>query len=194
MKSRLQLAMMLLVGGFGYGGYEYYDFNSNEVPAMQQELEGRESTLATKQNEYRRLKEFAKNIESIKRELKELNVQLEASLEHMPRNFNFSGLLRRLTMLAQSSGVELATFKPSKGEQKVQGQFYSTIDIDFELSGSYAQSLVFFDQVSRLKRIVNIQSMKMTPRRPLGGPDAAFRAQGMLADTKVTLKTYRFVE
>ena len=34
MKSRLQLALLLLVAGFGYGGYEYYDFNSNEVPEM----------------------------------------------------------------------------------------------------------------------------------------------------------------
>lgn len=192
MKSRLQLAILLLLGGFGYGGYEYYDFNSNEVPSMQQELEQRESALAAKQNEYRRLKEFAKNIESIKRELKELNVQLEASLEHMPRSFNFSGLLRRLTMLAQSSGVDLSTFKPARAEQKVAGQFYSTIDLEFDLNGSYAQSLVFFDQVSRLKRIVNLTSMKMTPRKPAG--DGSFRAAGLLSDTKVTLKTYRFVE
>jgi type IV pilus assembly protein PilO len=182
---------MLLVGGIAYGGYEYYDFNSNEVPAMQQEIDTRESALAAKQEEYRRLKEFAKNIESIKRELKELNVQLEASLEHMPRNFNFSGLLRRLTMLAQSSGVDLSTFKPARGEQKVEGQFYSTIEIEFELAGSFAQSLVFFDQVSRLKRIVNLQTMKMSPRR---AEDGNFRAQGMLAETRVQLKTYRFVE
>lgn len=187
--------MMLLLGGIGYGGYEYYDFNSNEVPAMTAELEAREGALNGKQSEYRRLKEFAKNIESIKRELKELNVQLEASLEHMPRTFNFAGLLRRLTMLAQSSGVDLSTFKPSKGETKAQGQFYSTIDLEFDLQGSYAQSLVFFDQVSRLKRIVNLTSLKMTPRRLAGGPnDAGFRAAGMLSDTKVMLKTYRFVE
>lgn len=191
MRSRLQLALMLLVGGIAYGGYEYYDFLANEVPAMQQEIDTRESALAAKQEEYRRLREFAKNIESIKRELKELNVQLEASLEHMPRNFNFSGLLRRLTMLAQSSGVDLSTFKPSREEQKVEGQFYSTIDIEFELLGSFAQSLVFFDQVSRLKRIVNLQTMKMTPRRV---EDGNFRAQGMLTETKVQLKTYRFAE
>ena len=187
MRSRLQLAVMLLVGGLGYGGYEYYDFNANEVPAMQQELEAKQSTLGAKQREYQELKEFAKNIESIKRELKELNVQLEASLEHMPRNFNFSGLLRRLTMLAQSSGVDLSTFKPSRGETKVEGQFYSTIDIEFDLTGSFVQSLVFFDQVSRLKRIVNLQ----TPQR---AEEGGFRAQGMVAETRVQLKTYRFVE
>lgn len=187
MKNRFQIVLLLIIAGIGYGGYEYYDFSHTEVPQMEQERQQLEQTLTQRQSEYNKLKEFATNIEKIKLELRELNLQLESALEHMPRTFNFPGLLRKLTMLAQSSGVELSSFKPAKSEQKGDS-FYSTIGIDFDLRGSFTQSLVFFDQVSRLKRIINIDSLKMNVRE---GPQ---RSGGVNAETIVALRTYRFVE
>ena len=156
---------------------------------MEKERAEVEREVSLKQTELKRLLDFAQNIEAIKQELRDLNLQLEAALEHMPRTFNLSGLLRKFTMLAQNSGVELATFKPKRGEGKNESAFYSTIGIDCELQGTFSQLLVFLDQLSRLKRIVNVESLRI--RVSQGGPQ---RSGSIMTSTQASIKTYRFAE
>ena len=189
MKNKLKILILVVVAGFGYAGYEFYEFYSTDLPLMNTAQQTAERDLASRQNELRRLQEFAQNIEVIKQELRELNLQLESALEHMPRNFNLSGLLRKLTMLAQNSGLELSSFRPNDKEERVEGAFYSVVTIEFDLKGTYTQTLVFFDQVSRLKRIINIDQVAMAQQ-----DNAAQRTGNIVLDTKVAVRTYRFSE
>jgi len=186
-KNKTQLIVMILLFGLGIGGYQIYIFRTEDVPRMEQELAKLEADVANKQAELKKLQNFAQNIEKIKQELRELNLQLESALEYMPRALNLSGLLRRLTMVAQNSGVELHTFRPRKNEEKAPGSFYSTIAIEFDLKGTFAQTLVFLDQLSRLKRIVNIEGLRLRPENTQ-------RLGSTLAVTTGTMKTYRFSE
>jgi type IV pilus assembly protein PilO len=185
----MQIAAIVVVLGFGYSIYEFFDFRSTDVPKMEAERNAREKEMADRTAELKKLKDFANNIEVIKQELRELNLQLELALEHMPRTFNLSGLLRKLTMLAQNSGVELSSFKPKSAEVREEGTFYSTVGIEFDLRGTFTQTLVFLDQVSRLKRIVNVDSLKMDVV-----PNAAQRAGALVAKSAVAIRTYRFSE
>jgi type IV pilus assembly protein PilO len=189
MTVELKLLAGIVLAGVLFAGYEFYDFYSTDLPAMEAKRQAAETELTNRQNELRRLQEFAQNIEVIKQELRELNLQLESALEHMPRTFNFSGLLRKLTMLAQNSGLELSSFKPADHEDKVPGAFYSVIGLEFELHGTFTQTLVFFDQVSRLKRIINIDTVSMNVKR-----DDSTRNNSTRLDTKVAVRTYRFAE
>ena len=188
MKKILQGCMFVVLAGIGYGGYEYYDFQSTEVVDMEGQRAALESTMRKKQDEVKRLQEFSRNIETIKVELRELNLQLESALEHMSRQFNLSGLLRKLSMLAQNSGLELSTFKPSQVEERSEGAFYSTLAIDCTFKGSFTQILLFLDQVSRLKRIINADELRMQ-----SAPGVA-RSQNAPLTVTAKLKTYRFSE
>ena len=151
MKAKLLLALVIFLGGAGFAGFEYYEFISTEVPQFQGEQEEIKKKIMAKQADYNRLKGFAANIEIVKQELRDLNLQLESALEHLPKSFNLAALLRKLTAIAQNSGVELSSFKPEKNETRGEGQFFSSIKIDFDLKGTFAQSLLFFDQLTRLK-------------------------------------------
>ncbi len=189
MKSKLLLAFTIFLAGVAFAGYEYYDFISTEVVAMQKEQGLIKKKIQAKQAEYERLKGFAANIEIVKQELRELNLQLESALEHLPKNFNLSALLRKLTSLAQNSGVELASFRPEKSETRTEGAFFSSLKIDFELKGTFAQNLLFFDQLTRLKRIVNLETLKIVVKD--ANPS---KASGSLADVTGSIRTYRFTE
>lgn len=158
---------------------------------MEAERRALEGQIATKQSELRRLQDFARNIELIKQELRELNLQLESALEHMPRQFNLSGLLRKLSMLAQNSGLELYTFRPAQNEERGEGTFYSTLAIDFEMKGSFTQVLLFLDQVSRLKRIINAEDLRVSTITNVG-PNAKPGPTALLVQARV--RTYRFSE
>jgi len=189
MKSKLLLAFMIFLAGVGFAAYEYYEFINTEVVEMEQEQEGLRKKIQAKQNDYNRLKGFAANIETVKQELRELNLQLESALEHLPKTFNLSGLLRKLSSLAQNSGVELASFKPDKTEQRNDGQFFASMKIDFDIKGTYAQTLLFFDQLTRLKRIVNLETMKMAVRN-----ENVNKTTAVTSDITGTIRTYRFTD
>jgi len=188
MKKILQSCMVLVLAGIGYGGYEYYEFQSTEVLEMDGQRAALESSIRKKQDEVKRLQEFSRNIETIKVELRELNLQLESALEHMPRQFNLSGLLRKLSMLAQNSGLELSTFKPSATEERTEGAFYSTLGIDCTFKGTFTQILLFLDQVSRLKRIVNADELRMAMQ------NGTAKSQNSPLTVSAKLKTFRFSE
>ncbi len=191
MKLNLQIAGFILLLGLGYAGYQLYTFYNEDIPKMEAEKQKLDGEISAKQGELKTLQDFAQNIESIKQELKELNLQLESALEYMPRTFNFSGLLRKLTMLAQNSGVELFSFHPQKAEEKKEGLFYSTASINFDLKGTYTQTLVFFDQLSRLKRIINVEDLKLRVNDVNTTPSSS---GNIVANTAVIIKTYRFTE
>src|SRR5690606_19945040 len=132
-----------------------------EVARMQNEIRGLDSQFKGKQGQLRRLKKFSENIEQIKKELKELNIQFNTAKERMPSEFDLSSLLRQLTQIAKSSGVELRDFNPDSQEKRPPGAFYATTMINFDVTGPYTQCLVFYDQITRLKRIINLDSIDM---------------------------------
>ena len=188
MKNKIQIAAAIIVFGIAAGGYFLYDFMSGELVTLTRAKEAKEKELITLQTEYTQLQSFATNIQAIKQEFKELNVQLQAALEYMPRTFSLSSLLRKMTMVADNSGIEMLNFKP-KTEETKDGPFYAGLEIDFNLKGTYAQTLVFFDQLSRLKRIVNIQSIRVAV-----SSNSTSKYGATLADSSVSIKTYRFTE
>lgn len=195
MDPKLKLAAVLVLLGFAYAGYEFYDFTTVEVAALQAQRQTLENEFAQKQGEYQRLRAFVQNIESIKSELRELSLQLKTALEYMPPDFKMSELLRRLTALAQNSGVELVLFNPEPTEQRVEGSFYATTNIGFEIRGAFTQCLLFFDQVSRLKRIINVTSIAIEPfARQGAGEERNEKNSATKVTTSGMLLTYRFAE
>ena len=190
MKQKLQIVIGILLLGAGYAGYLWYQFRSEDLPKMEAERDKLQQEVQKQESELKRLQAFSQNVEKTKKELKELNLQFDSALEYMPRTFDLSKLLRKLTMVADNSGVELATFKPKKGaEEKKGGTFYSSIGIDFDIKGTFTQTLVFLDQLSRLKRIVNIDSIRM--KATDGAPQ---RSGATLIATSATVRTYRYSE
>ncbi len=186
---------MVVAMGFAYTAYEFYGFYSEEVPNLVQQRTALEGEFAQKQSEYQRLRSFVQNIESIKGELRELSQQLKTALEYMPPEFKLAELLRRLTALAQNSGVELVQFLPEAGETRPEGSFYATTNIGFEVHGAFAQCLLFLDQVSRLKRIINVSGIAIEPVAIIAGTEVRQdRSAATKVNAKGTLVTYRFAE
>lgn len=190
MKQHLLISLVIVLLGAGYGGYEFFIvFQGDELPVLEGKFKVLEADLAKKKTELAQLQQFSKNKEQVRKELGELQAQLESVLEYLPRTYQLEGLLRKLSMLASNSGVEISSFKPKKGETKAGVGFYSTQSIEFDLRGSFTQTLVFFDQLTRLKRIVNVDSMKIKPA------DAnPTRGGTMSSITQASIKTYRFSE
>ncbi|MBI1861838.1 MAG: type 4a pilus biogenesis protein PilO [Deltaproteobacteria bacterium] len=189
-KSKIPIAVGMVLVSLAGSAYYFNEFRETDVAQMESQNLALQAEIDKKTDELKRLRDFQLNIERVKQELRELNLQLESALEHMPRTFNLSGLLKHFTQLSQNSGVELASFKPKKGvDTQGHGAFYSTISIEFEIRGTFVHTLQFLDQIARLKRIINIESLKLRS----ADRDIA-KIGGAVGVTQGVIRTYRFSE
>lgn len=193
-----KLKMAVIVFGFGvlWGGYEFYDFYSTNQTVMEQQERATKEKLDIARNEMIKLRKFAEGIVEIKARLKKTNAEFEEALEFIPRTLDLSKLLARLNVLARNSGIEIESFKPNKevaqdsNNAADNNAFFQSMTMELRLRGGFSQTVMFFDQVSRLKRILNVESLKMTPEakdEKKGGVSPV-----TMVATSVILKTYRF--
>jgi len=202
MNEKLKFSLFILFLGVLWGGYKLYDFFNGEQVRFQTQLEQKNKELLNAKNELERLKNFSTRLEEVKARVKKTNNEFEEALEYIPRTLDFSKLLAKLNLLARNSGVEIEVFKPLKDQEKPSAEgnsteektpsFYQTVTLDLKLNGGFAQTLMFFDQISRLKRILNVESLNMTPKTI--DEQRGLAANLTPIETNVVLKTYRFSE
>ncbi|MCB0418640.1 MAG: type 4a pilus biogenesis protein PilO [Bdellovibrionaceae bacterium] len=187
MKPKYQISLIIMLVGLGIAGNQFYTFKTTDMVQMRQDERNLEGQISVKKAELRKLQDFAENIEKIKQELAQLNVQLESALEYMPPTFDLSGVLRKMTLLAQNTGVRVKTFRPG-GEGNGEASFYRSVEIRCEIEGTFTQTVSFLDQLARMKRIINIEELDIKTN------NVAAKAGAIEARTVATIKTYRFTQ
>jgi type IV pilus assembly protein PilO len=79
--------------------------------------------------------------------------------------------------------LDVLRFKPSS---EVAKGFYAEVPVDLKLTGSYHQAGAFFDAVSKMERIVNIQGLTLGGAKDVDGRTA------LSIDCRAI--TFRFIE
>ncbi len=109
---------------------------------------------------------IANNLAVYRAEYEKMQVKLEEALGELPLKREIPGLLISIGDLARDKGLEVLRFKPS-GEV-VKG-FYAEVPVALRLAGSYHQAAAFFDSVSKMERIVNIQDLTLGGAKEVNG-------------------------
>lgn len=126
-----------------------------------------------------RLKES--NLPKFKRELAETEKVFEEAAVLLPKEKEIPQLLKDISALGQNAGLDFLTFKPLPD---VPQDFYAELPISINVRGPYHNMGFFFDQVSKLGRIVTVSNIKMA--------SPALEKGEMLLNSDCTLVTYRF--
>jgi type IV pilus assembly protein PilO len=169
-----------IIGGLGVGlitGYFFlfYQDNAEELKTLHaQELE-----LQRKLSEVRSI---AANISAFETEIEDLEIQLKMALRQLPNTKELEVLLTDISNLGKTAGVEIRSFKRGK---EVSHDFYAEVPIDLELTGEFHDIAQFFDLVSKLPRIVNMGSLKISV--------ASEDEDSTVLSVKGTATTFRFM-
>lgn len=157
------------------------------MPKHQQinELTAKYESLSAELDKYK-LK--AKQINKLRQEVREVEAQFEIARQALPETEEIPSLLTNVSHAGQDSGLEFILFKP---EQERQVGFYSEIPVSIKVTGRYHDAGKFFEEVSRLSRIVNIKDIRMAaiPRQK-----TASDADRDKLDISCTAVTYKFLE
>jgi type IV pilus assembly protein PilO len=157
----------------------FYLPQTEKIAKLNQDLKSAQDKLA-------RLKNVEQNLRAFKKQFKETEEKFKEALRLLPDKEEIPTLLTSISNLGAQCGLEFILFQPQKD---VPRNFYAEIPLKLEVTGPYHNVATFFDQVSRLSRIVNIGDVTMTEAKA-----AKTQADTVILKTACTATTYKFIE
>jgi type IV pilus assembly protein PilO len=179
--SRIQrIAISVALFSLVAGGFIYFLFlpKYEKIKRLNTQLEQLEKKLKT-------AKGNAKDLKKFQTKMKQAQAQFKMAMQKLPEKEEIPSLLSSISFSGQQAGLEFLLFEP-KGEKKKE--FYAEIPVAMNIKGDYHNLALFFDQVARLSRIVNIQNIQITRAKQKKGTYS-----GDLI-TKCMAVTYKFIE
>ncbi len=199
MKAVLVFCACLLVAYFYYFFYlqaalEKKGTLDSQLTQLKQDVEQKEKIAAQK----------GKFIQ----ELKNLKGAFQVALTKLPDKMEIPGLFESVSLAGRNSGIEFLLFEPvpvspmkkeegkGKDKNKKPGEgenaadedvFYRDIPIKVKIMGSFQNTLEFFDKVSKLPRIINVENLAMDNKK-----DNKVKEGSIV--TSCVIKTYMFLD
>ena len=117
---------------------------SEKIPNLRQELV--------------KLEAKSKQIPQLEKELDTIKEILQKALKLLPEKEDIPTFLPEISSLGNEAGLDFLSFKPQREQPKA---FYAAIPISMEFNGPFHNTVDFFNNVSRMARIVHIKSVSM---------------------------------
>ncbi len=179
--ERLSRVQRILISGVlfalivGIFVYLLYWPKFENIKQLNTQLEKLEKKLKTAKRNAADLKKF-------QAKMKEAEVQFRMAMQKLPEKEEIPSLLTSISDSGQQAGLEFLLFEPKPEKIK---EFYAEIPVAMNIKGDYHNLAIFFDQVARLSRIVNIQNIQMANAKDKSSKDLS---------TSCMAVTYKFVE
>jgi len=132
-------------------------------------------------------KAITRDLEAYKGQVKKMEDELTTALKQLPNEKEIPEILRNISSIGKESHLEFVLFRPKPEEPQ---QFYAKVPIELTMVGSYHNTGLFFDRVSKLSRIINVVDFNIARNKePSRGG-----AEEVLVKTSCMINTYRFIE
>lgn len=133
------------------------------------------------QREIQDLKQKERDKPMLMAQVAKVEEEFEEAAKMLPKDQEIPKLLKDISALGRNAGLDFLTFVPRPVTPR---DFYDEIPVDIDIRGPYHSMGFFFDQVSKLDRIVSVTNTNMTSPEKVQGE--------MLLSSNCQLMTYRF--
>lgn len=169
------ISIIIVVGYVYLFSEEPKESQEDLLAKTQKEIE----QLQSKIEELRRLD----NSDQIEAQIRGLRQDVLQATYSFPKDLASSKLLRELSTVGDTSGVQVLLFEPL---EPINEGIYEEIPIRLKLRGSYKQLAVFLYGISNLNRIIRVQEMKITG--PINSSSGL-----VMTESEFKIATYRIV-
>lgn len=154
-----QLLVFLVVGAVLFGIFYFiiYSPTQDEINAIAVQSE-------KLQDEIRIAEKNESKLEKLKEEKARNEEVMEQLKGILPEKKEVSQILRKIQAIASNARLKTSTFTFNK---EISRDIYLEWPIAISLEGNYHNLGIFFDQVSRMKKIFTIDSLHIAPMRSL---------------------------
>jgi type IV pilus assembly protein PilO len=150
-------AFVLVSAGAVFGFWKFY------VSEIQTDLHMRQARLANLRADVAKGQATARQLPQFQGQVKELENRLENLRQVLPEEKDVADTLRRIETLAAKSNLAIQRFQPGK---PVQQKLYAEIPYKLEAEGTYHNLALFFDQISKFPRIINVGEISIKTKTP----------------------------
>jgi type IV pilus assembly protein PilO len=178
-KPLIKILILVVIIGLIIGIYwqGFYKPVQGQINTIEPQLNQLKEELAAK-------KEIVKGKPRYQAELEETRAKLHLALKQLPDKSEIPSLLENISSLGTAAGLKFILFKPTP---EVAKNFYAEIPVDIQVEGKYRDIVTFFDNVSKMPRIVNIMNISISA--PKKDPTGAW-----VVSTSCNAITYKFIE
>ncbi len=150
-----QFLIFLAIGAILFGIFYFVQYSPTQdtIAGVQQEIDALDIEIRKAEQNKARLTKIQDELERNKG----LLVQLKSVL---PERMEISQILRKIQSLASNSRLRIQLFTPGA---EISRDIYFESPIRIAVDGNYHNLAIFFDQVSRLKKIFNVDGLSITP-------------------------------
>ena len=167
------LVVTLIVGLYAFGFY---------LPATRDAAEARQQAERLR-SERTRLQKTLDASGDLAAATSEVEAALTTARAQLPRQKEIPELLRQVSALGHAAGLDILLFRQ---EPERRYELYAEVPVQMAARGGYHQLAVFFDEIGRLSRIVNVTDLSIKEAGTAGPRPAVHAAFSAV--------TYRFVE
>lgn len=139
-----------------------------------------EADLRKVEAEVQQNRQILAALEVYRRQAKELEEQLAVLTLKLPTEKEMPPLYRTVSDLAFQAGLAVMLFQPREAQVR---EYYAQIPITVTAEGGYHDLAVFFDRLSGLTRVVNVEGWKLS--------GLSRTKQPLRADLTLATYTYR---
>ena len=179
-QKKVLILVVLLCVIAGLYLYAFFIPRQDELKVAKGELDKLQKELVVS-------KDIARDLQKFKEQVERLNEELKNALTQLPNEKEIPEILKNISSLGKESNLEFTLFRPKPEEPQ---QFYAKVPIDLVVLGSYHNTGVFFDKVSKLPRIINVVDFNITRAKDIKGKNEP----EILVKTSCLINTYRFIE
>lgn len=147
------LALVALLVLILFGGY-WFDWQNQLADldaAKEKEAQLRDTFIGKKKQ--------AVNLDTYRRQLKDLELAFGALIKQLPNKSEMDALLTDINQAGLGRGLEFELFKPAASE--TMSDFYAELPISIKVTGNYHDLGAFASDVSRLPRIVTLNNINI---------------------------------
>lgn len=127
------------------------------------ELDTMEEKIPKLQQEIAKLKAQEKTIPQLEQELASMKDILKKALKLLPEKEDIPSILTEVSSLGNEARLDITSFTP-QNERKAS--FYAAIPFSINFSGPFHNTVRFFEEISKMARIVHIKDVRMgSPRK-----------------------------
>ncbi len=179
--SKKVILLLVILGALTAAYYlVLYSPNQETLDRLTNELNQEKQKLSKSMAIHRDMQKFEEQVDKLNRELQVVRAQL-------PDEKEIPEILKNISSLGKESNLEFTLFRPKPEEPQ---PFYAKVPIELSTVGSYHNTGMFFDKVSKLPRIINVVDFNMTRFKEVKGKGE----EEVLVKTSCLLNTYRFIE
>lgn len=148
----LALCALFIVILFAGYWFDWQNQLADLDTAKQKEAQLRETFIGKKKQ--------AINLDTYRRQLKDLEQAFGALIKQLPNKAEMDALLTDINQAGLGRGLEFELFKPASSE--TMSEFYAELPISIKVTGNYHDLGAFASDVSRLPRIVTLNDINIT--------------------------------